>query len=167
MNPPLPTWTDTGLEVADVQKDAPSARHIRERDMRAQMEGMRRIARVFVESPETILKELVNAAVDLCGADSAGISVEREDRTDADFYHWVATAGQYSQFLNAVLPRYPSACGICLDRGKPQRFRVGQAFFDLMGIEGTPGHRRHSAAMAGGRDARNHLHHGPWPDRRF
>jgi signal transduction histidine kinase len=135
MNLPLPTWTDTGLEVVDVQMDAAFARHVHDRDMKAQMEGMRRIARVFVESPETILKELVNAAVDLCGADSAGISVEREDRTDADFYHWVATAGKYSQFLNASLPRYPSACGICLDRGTPQRFRVGQAFFDLMGIE--------------------------------
>jgi hypothetical protein len=78
---------------------------------------------------------LVNAAVDLCGADSAGISIEREDRTDDQFYHWVATAGQYSGFLDAILPRYPSACGICLDRGRPQHFRVGQRFFDLMGIE--------------------------------
>jgi signal transduction histidine kinase len=47
----------------------------------------------------------------------------------------VATAGQYNGFLNAVLPRYPSACGICLERGKPQLFRVRQRFFDIMGIE--------------------------------
>ena len=47
----------------------------------------------------------------------------------------MATAGQYSGFLNAVLPRYPSACGVCLERGQPQHFRVGQRFFDIMGIE--------------------------------
>lgn len=37
--------------------------------------------------------------------------------------------------MNAVLPRYPSACGICLERGKPQLFRVGQRFFDILGIK--------------------------------
>lgn len=95
---------------------------------------MERIAQAFVESPETILQELVNAGVALCGADSAGISIEKEDRTDDQFYHWVATAGQYSPFLDAVLPRYPSACGVCLQRGRPQIFRVGQRFFDIMGI---------------------------------
>jgi hypothetical protein len=128
--------TDTGLEVVDLQTDASfAARQIHVRDITLQMEGMRRIARAFVENPETILHELVKAAVDLCGADSAGISIEKEDRTDTEFYHWVATAGQYSGFLDAVLPRYPSACGDCLERGRAQIFRVGQRFFDIMGIE--------------------------------
>jgi hypothetical protein len=126
---------DTGLEVIDIQSDiAFAARHVHVRDVAAQMAGMQRIAHAFVEDPDTILQELVNAAVELCGADSAGISIEKDDRTDKDFYHWVATAGQYSEFLNAVLPRYPSACGVCLERGRPQNFRVGQPFFDIMGI---------------------------------
>jgi nitrogen-specific signal transduction histidine kinase len=34
-----------------------------------------------------------------------------------------------------VLPRYPSACSVCLDRGRPQLFRVGQRFFDILGVE--------------------------------
>jgi hypothetical protein len=136
MNASVLTAADTGLEVIDIGRDEVfAARPTRVRDATVPMEGMQRIARAFVESPETILQELVNAAVELCGADSAGISIEREDRTEADFYHWVATAGKYSAFLNAVLPRYPSACGICLERGGPQHFRVGQRFFDLMGIE--------------------------------
>jgi hypothetical protein len=130
------TLDETGLEVVDVECDVAFVeRELHVRDVAMQMEGMQRIAHAFVESPETILQELVNAAVALCGADSAGISIEREDRTDDQFYHWVATAGEYSGFLNAVLPRYPSACGICLDRGRAQHFRVGQRFFDLMGIE--------------------------------
>jgi hypothetical protein len=128
--------TDTGLEVLDLQDDATFAeRRLHARDVVFQIEGMQRLARAFVESPDTVLQELVNLAVEVCGADSAGISVEKEDRTDKEFYHWVATAGQYSGFLNAVLPRYPSACGVCLERGQPQHFRVGQRFFDIMGIE--------------------------------
>jgi hypothetical protein len=136
MNAPASTWTDSGLEVIDIQSDAIfAARRVHVRDTALQMEGMRRIARAFVDNPETILQELVNAAVELCDADSAGISIEKEDATEKDFYHWVATAGRYSHFLNATLPRYPSACGVCLERGHPQNFRVGQKFFDLMGIE--------------------------------
>jgi hypothetical protein len=54
-----------------------------------------------VESPSTILQELVNAAVELCGADSAGISIELPEGGDEKFYQWVATAGQYSGFLHA------------------------------------------------------------------
>jgi len=127
---------DTGLEVLDLDSHAEfAARSLHPRDVTMQMEGLRRLTHSFVQSPDTILQELVNAAVDLCGADSAGISLETEEKSDANFYHWVATAGQYNGFLHAVLPRYPSACGICLERGKPQLFRVRQRFFDIMGIE--------------------------------
>jgi hypothetical protein len=127
---------DTGLEVLDLQSDPLFAqRRLHIRDVAMQIEGMHRLARAFVTSPDTILQELVNAAVDLCGADSAGISMEQQEQGDDNFYHWVATAGQYAGFLNATLPRYPSACGICLERGQPQLFRVTQRFFDLMGVE--------------------------------
>lgn len=102
------------------------------------MEGMRLLTRAFVESPSTILQVLVNAAVDLCGADSAGISIEREDKTEENYYQWVATAGEYGHFTNAILPREPSACGQCLERGGPQLFRVTKKFFDIMGIEAAP-----------------------------
>jgi RNA polymerase sigma factor (sigma-70 family) len=127
---------DTGLEVLDLDTHPEfAARCLHPRDVAKQMEGLRRLTHSFVESPDTILQELVNAAIDLCGADSAGISLETEEKSDANYWHWVATAGQYNGFLNAVLPRYPSACGICLERGKPQLFKVRQRFLDIMGIE--------------------------------
>jgi hypothetical protein len=128
--------TDTGLEVLDLHNNLEFAeRRLHARDIAMQMEGMRRLTHAFVESPDTILQELVNAAVELCGADSAGISLETDEKDDENFYRWVATAGQYVHFLNASLPRSPSACGICLERQRPQLFRVTQRFFDLMGIE--------------------------------
>jgi hypothetical protein len=129
---------DCGLEVIDL-RNCPEfeARSLHLRDVATQMQGMQRIAHAFVESPETILQELVNAAVDLCEADSAGISLEvdEEHRTDTNYFQWVATAGEYERFLNATLPRTPSACGTCLERGQPQLFRVTQRFFDLMGVD--------------------------------
>jgi two-component sensor histidine kinase len=127
---------NSGLEVQNISEDAAfAARRLHIHAAAAQTEGMLRIARAFVERPETVLQELVNAAVDLCGADSAGVSIEQEEPTDDNYYKWIATAGQYTGFVNAVLPRQPSACSVCLERGEPQIFRVGQPFFDMMGVD--------------------------------
>jgi len=127
---------DTGLEVIDLREDSEFAsRRLHTRDAARQMVGLQRLSRAFVETPDTILQELVDIAIDLCEAESAGISVERPDGTDETFYQWVAAAGDYQSFFNAMLPRYPSACGICLERGAPQHFRVGKRFFDILGVE--------------------------------
>jgi GAF domain len=126
---------DTGLVVLDLISDRSFAqRRLHVHDAAAQIKGMNQLAQAFVGDPDTILQVLVDAAVDLCGAESAGISIEVALSTEK-FYHWVATAGQYKRFLNAMLPLYPSACGVCLERGGPQILRVSQRFFDLMGIE--------------------------------
>lgn len=131
--------TENGLEVVDLSDESVYARRrLHSRNGAMQMEGLHRLAVAFVEHPDTILQELVNAAVGLCGADSAGISIEREERTDTHYYQWIATAGVYSSFLNASLPRFPSACGVCLEREAPQLFRVGRRFFDVLGVEGEP-----------------------------
>jgi hypothetical protein len=131
-----PSLEDTGLEVMDLREDTVFAsRDLHVRDIATQMEGLQRLSRALLERPETILNELVHTAVDLCGADSAGISIERDDATDEEFYHWIATAGVYSGFLNAILPRYPSACGVTLMRGEAQHFTVSKRFFDILSVE--------------------------------
>jgi hypothetical protein len=127
---------ETGLDVIDLRiDDAFAKRNVHNRDIGVQMAGLQRLSRALLESPDTILQELVDAAVDLCGADSAGISIEKEDGNEKEFYHWIATAGAYSGFLNAILPREPSACGLCLERGHAQHFTVTQKFFEILGVE--------------------------------
>ncbi len=131
--------TDTGLEVSELETDASFAqRTIRRRHGDVGMEGLRRLAYAFVEEPDTILQELTDAAVDLCGADSAGISVETPGDAGAVFYQWVATSGQYARFKDARLPFAPSACTICLMRNSPQVLRVSKVFFDLLGVDAEP-----------------------------
>ncbi|HEX3473315.1 MAG TPA: GAF domain-containing protein [Silvibacterium sp.] len=130
-----PSSADTGLEVTDLESDVSfAARHIRVRDVTVIPEGMRRIAHALVEHPETTLQVLVETAVELCGADSSAISVEKEDRTEDAYYHWVAIAGQYSGMFNVVFPYYPSGCSICLERGRPQHVRAFKRYFDILGI---------------------------------
>lgn len=127
---------ESGLEVLDLRSDSAfAARNLHTRSIGMQLTGLQRLSHAMVESPETILQELVHAAVDLCGADSAGISIEMEDGNDQQFYHWIATAGLYSGFLGAILPRQPSACGLCLERGHAQHFTVNRKFFEILGVE--------------------------------
>jgi signal transduction histidine kinase len=127
---------ESGLEVVDLRNDAAfEERGYHTRDIEVQMAGLQRLSRAFLESPDTVLQELVNVAVELCSADSAGISVEREDGSEREFYRWIATAGDYSGFLDAILPREPSACSVCLERGTAQRFTVSQRFFDILGVK--------------------------------
>jgi len=130
------TVEETGLEVLDLRTDrAFASRNLNARDIEVQMSGLQRLSKALVDHPETILQELVSSAVDLCGADSAGISIQREDGSDQAYWHWIATAGVYSGFLDAILPREPSACGLCLKRGHPQHFTVSKKFFDILGVE--------------------------------
>ena len=131
-----PSFTEeTGLVVTDARECAFfTKRKLHTRDAVEHMEGLHRLAQAFSKTPEAMLQELAEAAVELCGADSAGISIETGEGADS-FYHWVAAAGQYSAFFDARLPEYPSACGICLERNQPQHFLVNKRFFDILGVE--------------------------------
>jgi len=130
---------ESGLEVVDIAHDEEfRARRLHSRNAIVQLAGIGRIARAFVGDPDRILQVLVESAIDLCGADSAAISLVREDGSDQEFYHWIASAGVYRGFLDAMLPKYPSACGVCLERNRPQRIRVTERFFDILGVEAKP-----------------------------
>lgn len=136
MSVPQVDFSHIGLEVFDLADETIYLdRRLHSHNGTMQTEEMHRLVVSFLENPESILQELVNAAVHLCGADSAGISIVRSDATDKDYFQWIATAGAYSPFLEASLPKYPSACSVCLERGRPQLFRVKQHFFDLIGVE--------------------------------
>jgi hypothetical protein len=130
---------DIGLEVIDLQFDtAFASRTVRARDINVLPQGMRRIAHALVEAPDTILQVLVETAVELCGADSSAISLEKEDRTEDAWYQWAAIAGQHSSMYNADFPHYPSGCAVCLERGRPQHVRAFKRYFDFLGITAPP-----------------------------
>jgi hypothetical protein len=130
---------DTGLEIHDVREDHDfAARRLHNHSVEAQVAAMRRLVRAILNSDQSLLQELVNIAVELCGADSAGLSLELPDATDEVCYRWVATAGRYTPFMGADLPRYPSACGIGLSRGGPQHFSFAPRYFEILGIAAPP-----------------------------
>jgi PAS domain S-box-containing protein len=70
-------------------------------------------------APQTVLQKLVDIAVELTGAGSAGISV-LETNGDKELFRWRATAGEFFPFSQSTLPRDFSPCGVVLDQNAPQ-----------------------------------------------
>lgn len=73
-----------------------------------------------------ILQKLVEVALALCGAHSAGISLLQEDEQN---FHWPAIAGRWAAHVGGCMPRDLSPCGTVLDRKAPQLFSHPERYY--------------------------------------
>jgi two-component sensor histidine kinase len=69
------------------------------------------LAQQMADNPEGLLPHLVQQAMDICDADSSGISV-----LEGDVFRWLGLAGKLSVFEGATTPRDFSPCGVCIDQ---------------------------------------------------
>ena len=77
------------------------------------------LASVMDSDPHTILQKLADAALELCQAESSGISILESDIVPP-LFRWYATAGKFAPFLGGTTPRDFSPCGVVLDRNAAQ-----------------------------------------------
>jgi hypothetical protein len=130
---------EAGMELRDLLTDPGfPLRKKQQRDLKREADSFRRLAAVFAGSSNVILQELVNIAVDLCGANSAGISLEEADEAGELRFRWVAVAGSFATFVNGTTPRFFSPCGTCINRRTPQLYKVTKPYYDYLGIEAEP-----------------------------
>jgi hypothetical protein len=130
------TQLDTGMDLRDLITDEQfRGRTRKDRDTNRESIALRRLSRLFAEAPESVLQELVNTAVEYCGADSAGISLEEPENGT---FRWIAVSGSFAQYLGGRTPRHYSPCGTCLDSGRPQLYRVTKPFYDHLGVTAEP-----------------------------
>jgi signal transduction histidine kinase/CheY-like chemotaxis protein len=69
----------------------------------------------MAESPRNMLQKLAERALELCQADSAGISL-----LEGDVFRWEALAGVFAVFRSGTMPRDASPCGVCIERNATQ-----------------------------------------------
>jgi GAF domain-containing protein len=67
---------------------------------------------------DSVLQRLVQTALDLCRAHSAGVSIlEKEDGREV--FRWRAAAGAWAKFLGGSMPRELSPCGTVIEHNVP------------------------------------------------
>jgi PAS domain S-box-containing protein len=105
------------------------------RDPNREKTAFRQFAQLSTTGDESVIQGLVNAAVALCGADGAAISLEEPER---QAFQWIAVSGSFAPYLRERTPQASSPCGTCLDTGRPQLFEVTQPYYDFLGVTAEP-----------------------------
>jgi signal transduction histidine kinase len=122
--PPRATLSDVDIRAALSARPRRSADYAQER---------RALAELLVEltrDPQTMLQRLAEAALHLCGADSAGLSL-----LDGEVFRWEAVAGVHAASRHRTIPRAASPCGVCVDEGATQLMRLPDRRFPAVAAE--------------------------------
>jgi hypothetical protein len=131
--------SETGMDLRDLLSDSAFRRRNKSsRCANRESLALGRLAKVFAEEPETVLQELVQLAVEYCGADSSGISLEETGESGEKRFRWIVVAGSFAPYLNGTTPREYSPCGTCLDSRRPQLYRVTAPYYDFLGVVAEP-----------------------------
>ncbi|MHB8384044.1 MAG: hybrid sensor histidine kinase/response regulator [Candidatus Binataceae bacterium] len=88
------------------------------------------LATEMAENPRNMLQKLVEMAVELCGADTAGISI-----LEGDVFRWESLAGAFASRRNNTMPRDASPCGVCIDQNSTQLMYLADRCFPALVTE--------------------------------
>ena len=88
------------------------------------------LAEEMAEHPRNMLQKLVEIAVELCAARTAGISL-----LEGDVFRWEAVAGVFASYRNGTMPRGASPCGVCIDRDATQLMYMPARCFPALQAE--------------------------------
>ena len=133
MNFESPSYDVDGVIITDDLDRRPS----RAADYQAENRALIALAEAMSTSPETVLQQLVEAAMALTHSDSAGISL-LEPGGEQDTFHWVATAGTWSPYRDGTMPREASPCGEVIARGAVLLMKNPERSFPAL-LQAEPG----------------------------
>jgi signal transduction histidine kinase/ActR/RegA family two-component response regulator len=106
------------------------ARPSRPPNYEAEHRALALLAKEMAENPRNMLQKVVEMAVELCAADTAGISI-----LEGDVFRWESLAGVLSPYLNNTLPRDASPCGVCIDQNATQLMYLPDRCFPALSVE--------------------------------
>lgn len=119
------------LTLADVDIRAElDTRPRRLPDLEREDRAFHQLTAQMAENPRDMLQSLVEIAKDLCGADTAGISL-----LEGDVFRWEAVAGVFAGARGGTMPRTASPCGVCIDRNATQLMHLADRYFPALVAE--------------------------------
>jgi PAS domain S-box-containing protein len=104
-------------------------------DYEIESQALGLLAQEMAGNPRNVLQKCAELVLELCHADSAGISV-LEPGDASDMLRWQAAAGAFAPNLNGTMPREASPCGTVMERNCILLFNEAERFFPaLRGVE--------------------------------
>lgn len=101
----------------------------------AENQALSNLVSELASSPNSILQKLVETALEICHAHSAGVSL-LEESDGKLIFRWPAIAGAFAPHLWGTLPRDFSPCGTVMDRNEAVLMRHPSNYFsNLRGAE--------------------------------
>ncbi|NLP60534.1 hybrid sensor histidine kinase/response regulator [Paraburkholderia sacchari] len=110
------------------------ARRRRSPDFAAEIEALHVLTRALNVSDTEMLQTLVDIALKLCNAGSAGISLRERNARQPQTFRWVALAGQCAGLVGHLLQSDDSPAAVTLELGSPQLFAFPKRQFDCLAI---------------------------------
>ena len=117
------------LEAVDILNEL-SSRPRRATRIEAEHRAFTMLSAEMATNPRNMLQKLVELAVDVCDAHTAGISL-----LDGDVFRWEAVAGVLAGARGDTMPREHSPCGVCLARNATQLMRLPDRRFPSLPAE--------------------------------
>jgi signal transduction histidine kinase len=128
---PSPVDPPSRATLSDVDiRAALAARPRRPADDAQERRALAELLAELTRDPQTMLHRLAEAALHLCRADSAGLSL-----LDGEVFRWEAVAGVHASYRHRTIPRAASPCGVCVDEGATQLMRLPDRCFPAVAAE--------------------------------
>jgi signal transduction histidine kinase/ActR/RegA family two-component response regulator len=127
---------DRAREAGVLVTERLALRAARKPDFAAENAALVSLAQALTGSDESFLQFLAELALELCHAESSGVSVLRGADKGGPCFEWVAAAGLCEPSRHAISPFEDSACGITVALNAPQLFSYPQRHFPYLGTLG-------------------------------
>ena len=108
-----------------------SSRACRHRDYESEHRSMAALAQEMAVNPRNMLQKLAETALELCSAETAGVSL-LETEEGQELFRWESLAGMCAKFRNNTMPRAASPCGLCIDENATQLMYLPDRLFPAL-----------------------------------
>lgn len=123
-----PAVTEADVLITEALAD----RAARQPDLAAENRALYIIGQQLIDEPQSTLKALVEIAIDLCRADTAGVSLLETDPNGESRFRWVAIAGALEFLEQTTTPSNFSPCGTTLQSRQPQLYAHPERYFTYL-----------------------------------
>lgn len=114
-------------------------REARAPNIEAEKACLRLLGDTLSTAPADAFQVCADVVLELCQADSCGISLRERSDGGRETFRWIALAGELKQHLHGTTLRHSSPCGLCVDGDEPLLMQRPELVYKYLDV-GLPFH---------------------------